>query len=654
MANEDPRSPRAAAGVTPASAAADDIDVDAALPCPVCGADLMADLLFETLRVCASCRRHFTLPARDRLAMLVEPGTFVETNAALVSVAPIVFHDRWPFPDRQAEARERVELPEAVITGIGTIGGESSVVMALDCAYLGGSIGVVAGEKLVLAIELALTRRLPVVALCSGGGVRTREGMLALAQLAKSTAAATRLHRAGLPFLAVLTHPTTGGVYTGLANQADIILAEPGAQIGLRAGGQPATPDAAPQTAESLLVHGMIDAIVDRERLRETVGALLQLVRRRGTSRPAVSVPSPVMPESGPAWQMLGLARHADRPTSLTYVRCLIDDFIEIHGDRVSGDDPAVVCGLGRLDGVAVMVVAQERGGVADRDRRHEGRAGPAGYRKACRALRLAGHLDLPVITLIDTPGVASDAVAEAGGIGVAISQTLSLMSMLPVPIVAAVIGEAGSVGALALGVGDRVLMQEHAVYSVAGAGDSQPSFPDGPRLGAPAVPALLTARDCHRLGVVDMIVAEPVPAAHVDPDAAARLLRTALVQALAETRAVGTRRLLDDRARRTRHIGQASPEGHEAARHELRELQELQRTVARSLNDLRDRWDTRSRGRPRLPRHLHRPDLTDLAARLAARRSGSGGLPDDDMTTDSETNTATATATNDIEAMPV
>ncbi len=634
MAYRDPRLGDRSAGVmTEIDAAATD-EVDPALPCPVCGVDLMADPLFDTLRVCASCRRHFTLPARERLGMLVEPETFEETNAALISVDPIVFHDRWPFPDRQAEARERVELPEAVITGIAMVGGESVVVMALDCAYLGGSIGVVAGEKLVLAIELALTRRLPVVALCSGGGVRTREGMLALAQLAKTTAAATRLHRAGLPFLAVLTHPTTGGVYTGLANQADIILAEPGAQIGLHAGGQLGALDATPQTAESLLTHGMIDAIADRERLRETVGTLLRLARRRGTPRPPVLPLSTVTNEAGPAWEMLALSRHPDRPTSRTYIHRLIDDFIEIHGDRVSGDDPAVICGLGRLDGVAVMVVAQERGRGADRDRRREDRIRPAGYRKACRALRLAGHLDLPVITMIDTAGAASDAVAEAGGIGLAISQTLSLMSMLPVPIIAAVIGEAGSVGALALAVGDRVLMQERAVYSVAGVGDANPSFPDGARLGAPALPTLLTARECHRLCVVDTIVPEPVPAAHVDPDAATRLLRAALVHALAETLAGGTRRLLDERARRARHVGQASPEGHEAARHELRELQELQRTVARSLNELRDRWDTRSRGRPRLPRHLHRPDLSDLAARLSARRSGSGGLPVGDVVT--------------------
>ena len=629
MALDDPQSAWPVVSQGTESDAGDDLQDDSALPCPVCGADLAADMLFETLRLCSSCRRHFALPARERLALLVEPGSFNETNAALVSVDPIVFHDQFPFPDRQAEARGRVELPDAVITGIGTVCGQFAVLIALDCAYLGGSIGVVASEKLVLAMELALTRCLPVVALCSGGGVRTREGMLALAQLAKTTAAATRLHRAGVPFVAVLTHPTQGGVYIGLANQADIILAEPAAHIGLRAGGQPAPPGVDPQTSESLLQQGLIDAIVDRERLRETVGTLLGLFGRRGTPHSAVAPPSPGTQASAPTWQVLAMSRHPDRPTSLTYVHRLIDDFVEIHGDRVSGDDPAMICGLGRLDGLAVMVVAQERGSGTDRATRQDGRVGPSGYRKACRALRLAGHLDLPVLTLIDTPGAASDAAAEAGGVGLAISQTLGLMRMLPVPIVAAVIGEAGGAGALALAVGDRVLLQERAVYSVAGAGgDGSPSFPDGARLGAPAVPAPLTARECHRLGVIDTIVAEPAPAAHVDPDAAARLLRMALVQALAEVSAVGTRRLLDDRARRSRHVGQASPGGQEAARHELRELQELQRTVARSLSDLRGRWGTRSRGRPRLPLHLHRPDLADLAARLAARRSGCTDVP--------------------------
>ena len=627
------------ASLSPGDPVADDD-----LSCPACGVDLGGSERFATFRVCPRCHRHFPMPARERLRLLVDPDSFVETNAALVSVDPLVFRDLLPLPDRLAEARERAGatgpgggLGAAVVTGIGAIGGREAVLVVLDHAYLGGSIGLVAGEKVVLAMELAAARRLPLIALCAAGGARTEAGMLSLVQLAKTAAAATRLHRSGVPFVSLLAHPTTGGVYAGLANQADLILAEPGAQIGFGAGltrGPAVDPGAETNTAELLLTRGLVDAVVDRARLRNTLASLLGLFADRGAFRPAAQPPPLITAGHPSAWQAAGFARHPDRPTALDYVRRLIADFIELHGDRIAADDPAVVAGLGRLGGVPVAVVAQERGRGDDAARRNGGRAGPAGYRKAVRLMRLAGHLELPIVTLVDTPGAASGAEAEAGGIGLAVAQALGLMSILPVPIVSVVVGEGGGAGALALGVGDRILMQEHAVYSVTGPDAAAPvpypgAEPDetGERSTASSK---LTAGECRRLGIVDVVVPEPAPAAHADPEAAARLLGAALSHAHSELSGIGPRRLLDERARKVRGLGQTTPEGRELARREVRELQELQRTLARSWGDLRERWEERQRSRPRfhLPRPgraLHRPDLADLAGRLAARH-GAGG----------------------------
>lgn len=592
-------------------------------PCPACGNDLMLDEGFAELRVCSACRRHFSLTGRERIALLVDTESFVETNAALVSVDPLVFHDRLPFPDRLAETGDRSDLPDAVITGTARVGGQDAVLIALDSTSLGGSIGVVAGERIVLAMELALTRRLPLVALCSGGAARTQMGMLSLVQLAKTTAAATRLHRAGVPFLAVLAHPTTGGVYAGVANQADVILAEPGAQIGLRASNRDGIrPGAGTNTAEFLLDHGLLDVVLDRSRLRETIAALLGFVGQRGNPHHVAPRTSHGTGGTAPrAWEAVGVARHPERPTSLDYIRRFVTDFVELHGDRVGGDDPAMVCGFGRLDGLSVAVIAQERGRGDEIAHRHAGRTDAAGYRKAARVMRLASHFELPIVTMIDTPGAASGTEAEAEGIGVALSQILGLMSMVPVPIVSVVIGEGGGLGALALSVADRILMMERAVYSMPGPEQIGAHLYRASDRAAEAAPSLkLTANDCQRLGVVDVVVREPDAGAHADADGAARALRGALVEAIVELRGTGSRRLVNERARRVRYLGQTTPEGRAAARHEVRELEELQRTLARSLHDLRDRWEGRTRGRPRL--NLHRPDLTDLATRLTARRS--------------------------------
>jgi acetyl-CoA carboxylase carboxyl transferase beta subunit/acetyl-CoA carboxylase carboxyl transferase alpha subunit len=596
---------------------------DFELDCPTCGIDLHGAELFEIYGVCPSCHRHFSLPARERLTLVVDPGTFQETNAALISVDPLVFHDQLPFPDRLAEAQERSGVSEAVITGVGNIGGQPAVLVLLDFHYLGGSIGVVAGEKIMLAMELAASRRLPLIAFCSGGGARTQEGMLSLVQLAKTASASARLHRAGVPFVSVLTHPATGGVYTGLGGQADIILAEPGAWIGSNPArrAMPGTPGGGRVDAEEMLEHGMIDNVVDRTSLRETLANLLELFAVRGMPRTNVAI-AMLTGANVPSWQAEARTHHPERPTSSTYIRKLMTSFVELRGDRTTGDDTSVICGIGRLDGVTVAVIAQERSSDSG------GRMSAAGYRKAVRLMRLAGHLELPLITLIDTPGAKTSVEAETEGIGMAIAQSLAMISMLPVPVISAIIGEGGGTGALALGMGDRILIQENAVYSVTGPETAgTPLHRASAQQTSPAMSLKLTSRECLRLGVVNTIIPEPAEGAHTDPDFAATQLRIGIVRALADLAGVGPRRLLEDRARKVRYMGQTTPEGREAAKLELKELQELQRTLSKSLGDLRedlrDRWENRNITLSNLSRpHLHRPDLAELAGRLNALRA--------------------------------
>jgi acetyl-CoA carboxylase carboxyl transferase subunit beta len=400
-----------------------------------------------------------------------------------------------------------------------------------------------------------------------------------------------------VPFVSVLAHPATGAAWTALADQADIILAEPGATIA--SGARRETPE----TAEGLLVRGMVDAVVDRSRLRETLTALLGLFADRGEFRPGAAItPSPhrpITPGLGEpiaarpkvaGWEEAGLARHPTRPGARDYLARLVTEWVELHGDRASADDPAVIAGLGRIAGIPVAIIAGD----------HAHPIGPAAFRKVTRTLRLAGHLELPVVSLVDTRGVSAGPRADPAETAAALARAIGLLSLLPVPLVAVVIGEAAGAAGAALGIGDRILMQEHAVFTVGG-GDGADRRAAEPL----AVSRTLTARECQRLGVVDAIVPEPRPAAHADPEAAARLLGAAIAAALTDLAHVGPRRLLDDRASKLRTLGQTTPEGREEARREIRELQELQRTVARSLGDLRERLEEHG-----LPKGLHLPQL--------------------------------------------
>jgi len=236
-------------------------------------------------------------------------------------------------------------------------------------------------------------------------------------------------------------------------------------------------------------------------------------------------------------WRSVELARHHDRPYTLDYVERLLDDWFELHGDRGRADDHAIVAGIGRFDGRTVAVVGQQKGrDIKDRIDRNFGSAHPEGYRKAMRVMELANRHDFPLITLVDTPGAYPGVAAEQHGQGGAIARSHALMARLEIPTVACIIGEGGSGGASALALTDRVLMQEHAIYSVISPeGCAAILWRDAGEAKKAAAAFKPDALHCLELGVVDAIVPEPEGGAHENPDDAARLLKDSLAAALSE-----------------------------------------------------------------------------------------------------------------------
>jgi acetyl-CoA carboxylase carboxyl transferase subunit beta len=555
--------------------------------------------------VCGNCRYHFQLSAVERIDLLADPDSFKPSNPTLVSVDPLVFTDRISYRDRLERARRETGLNEAVVTGTARINGRDCILAVFDFNFMGGSMGSVVGEKVALAMEMALDRRSPFIAVVASGGARMQEGMLSLVQMGKTAATAMRLHQAGVPSITVLTNPTTGGVYASFASQGDFLFAEPGALIGFagprvieQLTGE--APPAGTHTAEFLLEHGQLDGVVDRARQRGVLATLLQLFQSRGPSEvrnaPEAYRPQTAQPPS--AWPEVQLARRGDRPTATDYIRRLMPQFVELHGDRVYGDDAAVIAGIGDLAGMTVCAIGQERG--HGDPQRNGGHVKPEGFRKAARIMRLAAELRLPLVTFIDTPGAHLDYGSEARGLAGALSSCLANMSVLPVPVVSVVIGEGGSGPALALGVADRILMQEHAVYSViAPEGAAAIVHRDAARAQDIVDALKITAYDCLVLGVVDAIVPEPENGAHIDPDYAALLLRGELVSSLIELRKRDSRRLVDERFRKFRRMGefQRLVEAAEGQRAEA--LRTAIRRAYGSVNQLRDRWPSKAATNP-------------------------------------------------------
>ena len=257
-------------------------------------------------------------------------------------------------------------------------------------------------------------------------------------------------------------------------------------------------------------------------------------------------------------WQITQLARHPNRPYTLDYINLVFKNFLEIHGDRAFRDDPPVVCGFAELDGQRVVLIGQQKGrNTNEKIYRNFGMANPEGYRKALRAMKLAEKFALPVITFIDTPGAFPGIGAEERGQSEAIARNLLEMARLKTPIVVAVLGEGGSGGALALGIGDEVLMMEYAVYSVISPeGCASILWRDTAKAEVAAEMMKITAPDLKKFGVIDRIIAEPLGGAHRDHKAAAETLKATLAESLQELIALPVNKLLDRRYRKYREMG--------------------------------------------------------------------------------------------------
>jgi acetyl-CoA carboxylase carboxyl transferase subunit beta len=256
---------------------------DAWTKCPSCDSQIFNRQLERNLRVCPTCGHHFRMSIGERIDLLLDAGSFVERDAGLTSGNPLGFHDQKPYPDRLEAAAVKTGLREAAVWGTGRIEGQPVAITLFDFRFMGGSMGSVVGEKVARCFEAALTERMPAVVVAASGGARMQEGTLSLLQLAKTTAPLARMDVAGVPFISVLTDPTTGGVLASFASLGDVIVAEPRALIGF-AGARVASGTVGEelpqgfQSAEFLMDHGFVDLVVARSELRSTLSRLLRVL----------------------------------------------------------------------------------------------------------------------------------------------------------------------------------------------------------------------------------------------------------------------------------------------------------------------------------------------------------------------------------------
>ncbi|MDF5755374.1 acetyl-CoA carboxylase carboxyl transferase subunit alpha [Spongiactinospora sp. TRM90649] len=543
--------------------------------CERCRSLVYLPRLDRDLHVCPECGHHRRIGAKRRLRTLLDPGSF-RPATAVRGGDPLGFSDSRPYPARLAQARRATSLADAACHGRGAIAGHEVVVLAMDFGFMGGSMGSAVGETVARAADDALATRTPLILVTCSGGARMQEGALSLMQMATTAQALLRLERAGVLRVCVLADPTFGGVTASFATLGDVLVAERGGLIGF-AGPRviaAATGRALPegfQTAEYLLGKGLLDRVETRHSLRPLLARVLDLAAPRGPSPADGPGQVTASPSAGPvvtdpglltggagAWEIVRIARDIRRPTTLDYIRHMADDFVELHGDRCHGDDPAVVGGLCSIGGVRLVLIGHQKGhDTAELVARNFGMPHPWGYRKALRLMRLADRLGLPLVTLVDTQGAAPGVEAEARGQAWAIAETIAGMSDLRVPVVTAVTGEGGSGGAIALAVADRVLMMENACYSVISPESCSTILCGDPSQGPAMAEALrLTAPELLRLGVADAVIREPDGGAQADHAAAAAALKAALLAAIEQETGLAASGRTERRHDRFRRLG--------------------------------------------------------------------------------------------------
>lgn len=486
--------------------------------CNKCGAAILTEEVKSAGYICPKCQGYFRVHAYERIRMTVDEDSFEEWEKDMEFVNPLEFRG---YEEKVKSLKEKTGLSEAVVTGKASIEGNPAVIAVCDGRFLMASMGQVVGEKITRAVERATKEQLPVIIFACSGGARMQEGIVSLMQMAKTAAALKQHSDAGLLYVSVLTDPTTGGVTASFAMLGDVILAEPKALIGF------AGPRVIEQTigeklpkgfqrSEFLLEHGFIDRIVERKEMRTVLENILQM--HHTAQNPVIQKPVQTVEkerqsvQEKDAWERVTISRKNDRPVGQDYIRTLFFDFLEFHGDRCYGDDPAIIGGIARFAGIPVTVIAQAKGkSTKENVAHHFGMPSPEGYRKALRLMKQAEKFKRPILLFVDTPGAFCGIEAEERGQGEAIARNLFEMSSMKVPILSVVIGEGGSGGALALAVADEVWMLENAIYSVLSPeGFASILWKDSKRASEAAAVMKLTAADLKKLGVIEAVIAEP------------------------------------------------------------------------------------------------------------------------------------------------
>ena len=538
--------------------------------CFACKIELNNSSKYRNFKICAECNFHFHIPAKKRIDLIIDRGTFKEINKNLSSNFEQIAQEELEDYDEKIKSDQfRTGLNEAVVSGTAKINGEDIIIIALDFGFLGGSMGLIVGEKVALAYELAAKKNFPVITIINSGGTRIQEGVISLMQMSKTVSAANLLKNSKIPMITILCNPSTGQTMSSFATLSDIIIGEPGAKIGYssyRKLRNKNLDDSKNQyTSEEFLTNGFIDLVVSRDELKYKISILISILKPKYSYKSKkLKITRNKNLKFNNALDALKISRNINRPKSSIYINNIFSEFIELHGDRIGNDDNSVIIGIGKIVNEPFILIAQERRIITKSNnnvkRNYNNKIMPSGFRKANRALKLAEKFKIPCLCLVDAVYPELSLKSEYSGLAYSISELLSNKLSLETPVLSIIIGEGGSETALAFSIADSIMMQKNSIFTPLSPEEAAKiKLGDSRKVKEISSMMRFTSEDCLKLGIIDRVIDEPNEGSHQNHLESSKLLQEGIIEELSLIKNVYPKTLAKRRASKFRKMGDYS-----------------------------------------------------------------------------------------------
>ena len=540
--------------------------------CFSCNKDIEKSAKFKIYKICSEkdCNFHFHISAKERINLIIDSGSFKEINKNLSSNFEQIAQEELENYDEKIKSDQfRTGLDEAAVTGTAKVNGKQITVIALDFGFLGGSMGLIVGEKIALAYELAAKKQFPVITIINSGGTRVQEGVISLMQMSKTVSAANLLKNSNIPMISILCNPSTGQVMSSFATLSDIIIGEPGAKIGYSSYRKlrNKNPDESKDqyTSEDFLKRGFVDLVINREDLKYQISTLIDILKPKYSYKSKkIKITKNKNLKFNNALESLKISRNIDRPKASIYINNIFSDFIELHGDRINDDDDSVIIGLGKILNEPFILIAQERKIITKSNnnvvRNYKNKIIPSGFRKANRALKLAEKFKIPCLCLVDAVYPELSLKSEYSGLAFSISELISTKLNLETPILSVIIGEGGSETALAFSIADSIMMQKNSIFTPLSPEEAAKiKLGDSRKVKEISNIMKFTSEDCLKLGIIDRVIDEPSEGSHQNYLESSKLLQEGIIEELSLIRNVYPKTLAKRRSNKFRKMGEYS-----------------------------------------------------------------------------------------------